>query len=82
MSESRSLQRWEDELAAARREEAAAVQALAILDPSVDRAERQRLRDRIALARERMRTANEVIAGLTNIDSVSPREAPFPAFLV
>jgi hypothetical protein len=81
MAGSHSLQRWEDELAAARREEAAALQALATLEPAAERAERQRLRDRLSLARDRKRTAQEVIGGLTNIDSVTPREAPFPALV-
>lgn len=78
MSDSRSLRRWENELTAARRDEVAALQALADLDPGAEDAVRRLLRDRLAVVRERKRTAKEVISGLIDIESVSPRETPFP----
>lgn len=78
MSDSLSLQRWEHELDAARRDEVAALQALADLGPAAGAAARQQLRDRLTFARERKRTAKEVISGLIDINSMSHRDTPFP----
>lgn len=82
MSDSHSLQRWESALSAARREEVAALQALAHLQPAAGDSERQRLRNQLAVARERRRTAKEVISGLIDSSSMSQRETPFPGCLM